>query len=151
MKESISKFFRFTLYFLITIVGLSSIGVWIPFLNDKANFDSITKETWNGLPLNLITYSIAIVMVAFIDRLLHLLKNTNRYTRKEMEFLCLIILLGVGTWLIYQVFVDKKFNRVEDAISYSIYFTILSWIFWIYVKVKTPAYDNYSTLGGTLN
>ncbi len=151
MKEAIFNFLRFMLYFIITIVGLSSIGVWIPLLNDKATVDSITESTWSGLPLNLITYSIAIVMVSFIDRLLHLFKNSNKYYRNEMEFLCLIVLLAIGSWLVYEALVDLKFKRVQDAISYSIYFTILSWFFWIYVKVKTPMYNNYSTLGGQFN
>jgi len=150
IKEVIFDVIEFIIYFLITIIILSSLGVWLPFANDKAQLDKISDKTWDDLPWNLITYSIAIVMVSFIDRLRYLFKITNKFKRNEREFLFLLIVLIVGGYLIYTSLVDSKFKRLQDSISAAMSFTILAWIVWIYVRLKNPSYDNYSTLGGEI-
>lgn len=150
IKEIILDVIEFIAYFLITIIILSSLGVWLPFANDKAQLDNISDKTWNDLPWNLITYSIAIVMVSFIDRLRYLFKITNKFKRNEREFLFLLIVLLIGGYLIYTSLVDSKFNRLQDSITAAISFTILAWIVWIYVRLRNPSYDNYSTLGGEI-
>lgn len=150
VKENTFNVIEFIAYFLITIIVLSSLGVWLPFANDKAQIDTISEKTWNDLPWNLITYSIAIVMVSFIDRLRYLFKITNKFKRNEREFLFLLIVLCLGAYLIYSSLVDSKFNRLHDSISAAISFTILAWIVWIYVRLRNPSYDNYSSLGGKI-
>jgi len=150
IKEAILNVIEFVTYFVITVIILSSLGVWLPFANDKAQLDKISDKTWTDLPWNLITYSIAIVMVSFVDRLRYLFKITNKFKRNEREFLFLLFVLIIGGFLVYNSLVDSKFNRHQDSISKAIYFTILAWIVWIYVKLRNPSYDNYSTLGGEI-
>jgi hypothetical protein len=142
--------FEFSAYFLLTIVLFSSLGVWFPFANDWASSHDFSVKTLNDLPWNLITYAIAIVMVSFIDRLLHLFKVSNKYKRNEREFLLLLIVLCLGAWLIYNALVNSRFNNNHDAIFYSLLFTCLAWIVWIYVKLRTPRYGNFSSLGGEM-
>ncbi|SIT81974.1 hypothetical protein [Pontibacter indicus] len=136
------------LYFAITIMLLSSLGVWLPFAFDKAQYDCIQESTWNGLPWNLITYSIALVMVAFIDRIRYLFKTNNEFNKNELEFFIILVIIILAAFLIYKSLVDSKFSRLDQSIIYAWAFTALSWIVWLYVKHKNPSYDNYSTLGG---
>lgn len=149
-KEPILNFIEFLAYFSISIVILCSVGVWLPFAIDNAQFNQISEKTLKELPWNLITYSIAIVMVAFIDRLLFLFKITNKYKRNELEFLILLIVLFLGVFLVYKSYVLLKFNELHKSIYYSLSFTILAWILWIYVRVRAKPNSNFSTLGGEM-
>jgi hypothetical protein len=150
LKEQTIDVIYFIIYFVITIVILSSLGVWLPFASDKAQLDSISCKTWHSLPWNLITYAVAIVMVSIIDRLRYLFKVTNKFKRNEREFLFLIIILLIGGVLIYHALVDSRFERLNDAILFSSSFTLLAWLVWVYVKLRNPSYDNFSTLGGEM-
>lgn len=149
-NDRLLEVIEFIFYFLITIVALCSLGVWLPFAADKAQSDVISKKSLTALPWNLITYSVAIVMISFIDRLRYLFKITNKYKKNEREFLILLIILFIGGILMYFALVNSRFNRLDDSIVYACLFTILAWMVWIYVKLKNPSYDNFSTLGGEM-
>lgn len=149
--QGCSKFIEFAGYFFITIVLLSSIGVWMPFAIDLAQSDKIQEKTWIDLPWNLITYSIAIVVVAFIDRLLHLVKVTNKYTKNTIEFIFFLFLMIIGGLLVFQSLVHGKFNRPTQSTFFACCFAAMSWIVWIYVKARSPKEGNYSSLGGNFN
>ncbi len=146
--SGIRSFLSSTLYFLVAIVFISSFGVWIPFVQDHAQFDKIQCKTITDLPWSLVTYAIAIVAVAYIDRIDHLFKASNKYHRNYLEFMILLVLIIGSAILVYLSLTNKKFGRNESAIIYASVLTIVSWVFWIYVKAKTPKYDNYSALGG---
>lgn len=148
--EAFWKFFEFTAYFIITVVALSSLGVWLPFSIEKAQSDFISDGTWKGLPWNLFTYSVPIFMISFIDRLIHLLQTTSKFKKNLREFLVLILVLGGGGYLAYQSLVHSRFNRLNESILYAFFFTSVAWFVWVYVKIKTPSYNNYSSIGGAM-
>lgn len=148
--EAIWRFIEFTAYFIITVAILSSLGVWLPFAIEKAQTDTITDKTWITLPWNLFTYTLPIFMISFIDRLIYLLKTTNKFNKNVREFLLLILVSGGGGTLAYISLVSSKFNRLNESIVYSFLFTVVAWFVWIYVKIKTPSYNNFSTLGGAM-
>jgi hypothetical protein len=48
---------EFISYFLITIIILSSLGVWLPLSNDKAQFDKISNKAWKASELIKVSFS----------------------------------------------------------------------------------------------
>lgn len=148
VRKTCGDFFESILYFVITIVFLSSIGVWIPFALDLANSDGIQQKTWNEFPWNLITYSFAIVVVAFIDRLLHLFKVSSKYSRNTMEFLLLVVVLIIGCFLVFKSVVHGKFDRICESTYFACIFAVMSWLVWIYVKIRNPSGNSHATIGG---
>lgn len=150
-KKIISvNFWENVLYFLITVLFLSSLGVWLPFLVDKSTFDNVQDQTWKDLPANLITYSVAIMMASYVERLWYLIKNTTKNNTNGIEFLILIAALISSSWFIYISYVDIKFGRIDSAIKMASIFTGISLTTWIYVKARNTSYDNFSALGGGL-
>ncbi|SKB62730.1 hypothetical protein SAMN05660226_02329 [Parapedobacter luteus] len=139
------------MHFLITVVFLSSLGVWLPFAIDKAKVDSIAYETWIDLPTNLITYGVAIMMVSYVDRLLFLINNTTKYKRNGIEFLILLIIIIATGFLIFIAYVDLKFGRILSAIKATSLFTLIALATWIYVKAKNPRAGNFSSIGGPMS
>ncbi|WP_139378659.1 hypothetical protein [Parapedobacter luteus] len=146
-----SKTWENTMHFLITVVFLSSLGVWLPFAIDKAKVDSIAYETWIDLPTNLITYGVAIMMVSYVDRLLFLINNTTKYKRNGIEFLILLIIIIATGFLIFIAYVDLKFGRILSAIKATSLFTLIALATWIYVKAKNPRAGNFSSIGGPMS
>ncbi|GEM_PF-2498281 len=144
------NFLEHVLYFFITVLFLSSLGVWLPFLIDKSTFDTVQDRTWNDLPTNLITYSVAIMMASYVERFLYLIKNTTKNNTNGIEFLILIAALIFSSCFIYISYVDIKFGRVESAIKMTSIFTCISLATWIYVRARNTRYDSFSALGGDL-
>jgi uncharacterized membrane protein len=151
MSDKTKKVITDLLYFLITIVALSSAGVWLPFLLDKFDKGVVSTNTMHEYPGNLLTYGLGIFIIAIIDRIIHLFKRTNRYTNNVLEFLLLIIIIGACTAVVGLSIGKLKFNKLADSIFYAKATVIIAWIGWIYVKFRSPEYANFSAIGGPMS
>lgn len=136
------------LYFFLTIVAFSSLGVWLPLVFDHYDLGYISDESCKVISSNLITYSIVIFVTSLVDRVIQLFEKGN-YTNNTIEFLVLILTVcGGGVYLTYKSIWFLNFGIVFNSIQYALYFTFLSWFLWFYVKTRYSGFKNYSSLGG---
>lgn len=136
------------LYFLLTIVAFSSLGVTLPLVLDHYDLGFISEESCKMISSNLITYSVVIFATSLVDRVIQLFKK-GTFHSKALEFLILLILVvGGAFYLAYNSMWFMKFDAISNSIEYAIYFTLLTWALWFYVKTRDSGYNNYSSLGG---
>ena len=137
------------LYFFITIVGLSSIGIWLPFAIDRHDLGAASAATWHAFPGNILTYSLSIFMIAVIDRILHFL-NSSSYSNHSIEFLLILIVIAGCGYIVYQSIYFLKFSQLCDAIYYAKIVAVIAWIAWLYVKLRSPHEDQFAAMGGQI-
>ena len=113
LKERIVKpwTISFTLYFILVIVIFGGMGVLV------AIKESISKNDWNGFPLTLMTYSLAILVPAGITIILHYFPQAKNKVSLVLVCLCVLV-------------VTALFASVNSIICAS-FFVILAWVFWV--------------------
>ncbi len=136
------------LYFVITIVIISSIGVWLPFAIDYFA-GTITPETKNALPGNLMTYYLALFTVSAIDRTLVIIDNTN-YNYRKTEFLISIIVSLIFIGITFMAFKNIFHKDFATANVYAVIGTILSFVIWWISKWNTIETNATNILGGEI-
>ncbi len=150
MNEKFKNILILIAYFTVAIAFFGSIGVWLPIAIDNYNFNQIAEETNESLPSNILTYSLGIFLVAAIDRTIHLLFKTSKYSNNVLEFFgILFALIGTGT-LVFLSLKSLKNTLVEDAILYAKYVAFVAWFSWFYVKLQGSKTNNFSPIGGVI-
>lgn len=143
------KFYQLVLYFIITVLFLSSIGVWLPYGIDYFFGDSIKQETSDAFAGNLMTYYLAIFTVGIIDRLLSIIDNPN-YNFKKTEFLLLVTVSIVCLFLTIMAFKNIFHKKFDVATNYAFYGTILSVFIWWLSKWDSITDSPANILGGPI-
>lgn len=113
LKERIIKPWTtsFTLYFILIIVIFGGMGVIATII------ESISNNDWNGFPLTLMTYSLAILVPAGITIIL-------RYFLQAKNKVSLVLVC------IFGLVVTALCAYVKSIICASL-FVILAWLFWV--------------------
>lgn len=139
------------LYFIIAIVVLGTSGIWLPFIGKDFNGQAIENSDWLAYAGNILTYSLTLFFVAIVDRVMHLLFKTGRYSNNVIEFLLIIIVSFLLGWLVvYKALKALRYDEVSRAIYYSFILGICSWAAWWYVKIQGSRANNFAPLGGTI-
>lgn len=150
MNEKAKNILITIAYFLIAVAFLGSMGVWLPIAIDNYNSNSISSETHKSLPSNILTYSLGIFLIAAIDRIIHLLFKTSKYSNNILEFFAILFAcLGTGI-LVFLSLKSSKNTLIDDAINYSRYVAFIAWATWFYVKIQGSKANNYSPIGGII-
>lgn len=137
------------LYFILTIVAFSAMGVWIPIAIDYFKGDTLGKETWEILPGNILTYYLSIVSVAIVDRIIYIVKD-ERYRHKITEVLIIafvIILYIILTYLSFRFVYHKEFNKATNC---ALIATLFAYGMWWIANWKEQKVDPFNPLGGPL-
>lgn len=136
------------LYFVLTMIIVSSIGVWLPFAIDFFA-GSFKDETARSFPGNLLTYYLGIFTIATIDRMLRIFELDN-YSHKKSEFLVLaFVILTVG-FLTFMVFKNIHHNDYGAAWVWCIAPTVIAYIMWWISKWHTIESNPTNALGGNI-
>lgn len=135
------------LYFVFTIVILSTIGVWLPLSIDYFPANKVSAKSLESLPGNLLTYYLSIFFVALVDRVLFLVRD-NAYKHKITEILLAGVVAFICLTLTYFAFSKIYQKDYESAVHYCLYATVLSFVLWWIANYKDSKADPYSTLGG---
>lgn len=133
-------------YFLLTVVILGGLGVTLPLAIDYFKNDALTDYSLELAPNNLITYSISIFLVAFVDRMRYLIKD-DRYKHKELEFIFLIIGVFGQAVLVFLAFKNIYHEDYQTSLKICYWITGLSFLLWWVVRKNDGAIDPYSALG----
>lgn len=150
MGEKTKNIFITIFYFVIVVAALGSAGIWIPMIIDNYSDNKISDETYNALSSNILTYGLGILIVSIIDRILYLLFKTSEYSNNAIEFL-LIMLFSFGTCpLVYYTLKNTKTLQYDEAIKFSIWISIISWVCWFYVKFRGSKDNNFAAIGGII-
>lgn len=117
----------FKLYFFIIIIIFGGIGVIVSIIK------AIKEGNWEGIPLNLMTYSMALLVPSCIILFLQYLPTA----KNKVSLVILIIAVLVGTSLI----------TFTANIIVAIICMVLAWFFWIIANsdntyLDDNAYDN---------
>lgn len=137
-------------YFLFATAFLGSMGIWLPIAIDNFSSDKVSDETYKSLPSNILTYALSIFLVAAIDRIIHLLFKTSKYSNNVLEFFgILFCCLGTGA-LVFFSLKSLKTSSLPNAISYANWVVLISWGVWFYVKLQGSKANNFSPIGGIL-
>ena len=143
------RVFNKILYFVITVIVLSSMGVWLPFALDYFKGDSISIETKQALAGNILTYYLSLFFIAVIDRILHISKD-ERYKHKITEILIMSLVILVCISLTYISFRSVAHKLYDKAAYYACIATAVSYIIWWIANWKNDNVDPYSSLGGKI-
>lgn len=150
MSEKTKNIWITIAYFLFAVSFLGSIGVWLPLVIDNFTTSQITEETYKSLPSNILTYSLSIFFVAAIDRIIHLLFKTSKYSNNVLEFF-VILFLCLGTGVIVYISLKALKNAIiVDAVFYARYVAVIAWALWFYVKLQGSKANNFSPIGGII-
>jgi hypothetical protein len=144
------KVHQMILYFFLTVVLLSSIGVWLPYAIDLFVSNDVSAETAKAFSGNLMTYYIAIFIVGVIDRILSILSNPN-YSFKKTEFLFLVA--GSMACIVITFFAFKNIfhKEYERANIYAWIGTVMSFIIWWISKADSIEKFQPNILGDPIN
>jgi len=150
MSEKIKNILIHFAYFVFAVAIFGSMGVWLPIAIDWYNLSQITEATNKSLPSNILTYSLGIFLVAAIDRIIHLLFKTGKYSSNVLEFFGILMALLVTAILVYFSLRCLRNTLIEDAMLYAMYIAFIAWFAWFYVKLQGAKADNYSPIGGRI-
>lgn len=123
----------FVLYFIIVIVVFGGLGVILFFFQepiDQSNTNLCTSQ-------NLLTYSIALLVPAFVSMLAEYLPKSKK--KFSLIIISVAVLVIEGFMVCWCYF--------SGALLASIISTLLAWFFWIVVNcdniyLKDETYDN---------
>lgn len=150
MSEKVKNIFITIAYFVVAILIFGSMGIWLPLAIDNYNLNKIAEETHKSLPSNILTYSLGIFLIAAIDRIIHLLFKTSKYSNNVLEFFGIVFaLFGTGV-LVFLSLKSLKNTLIEDAILYAKYVAFVAWLAWFYVKLQGSKTNNFSPIGGII-
>jgi len=150
MSEKVKNIFITIAYFVVAILIFGSMGIWLPIAIDNYNLNKIAEETHKSLPSNILTYSLGIFLIAAIDRIIHLLFKTSKYSNNVLEFFGIVFaLFGTGA-LVFLSLKSLKNTLIEDAVLYAKYVAFVAWLAWFYVKLQGSKTNNFSPIGGII-
>lgn len=150
MREKFKNIIILIAYFIVAIAFFGSMGVWLPIAIDNYNLNQIAEETNKSLPSNILTYSLGIFLIAAIDRIIHLLFKTSKYSNNVLEFFGILFASLLTGILVFLSLKSLKNTLIEDAILYAIYVAFIAWFSWFYVKLQGSKTNNFSPIGGIL-
>lgn len=148
MSDIIKNIIITILYFGITIAFLSSVGIWLPLWIDDYNIGRISDATYQALASNILTYALSLYIVSTIDRIIHLIWKTGKYTNHTIEFL---LIVAISLFVVFIVYKSVKLNRHEEisnSIKWAIYLALIAWGTWWYVRLQATKGNNFSPIGG---
>jgi hypothetical protein len=152
MKDFFLKrrdFFIKLFYFIGAIVLLGSIGIWFSISIDYLPDGVLTKETKDAIPGNILTYGLAILTVAIVDRCRWLIRN-KFYDYRELEFLAIIPVFLGGLWLAYYSLHYSFKKDLEQANFYAKCTTLLAYILWWIASSKDSHIEPTNAMGGLI-
>lgn len=134
------------LYFLLVVVGLSSIGVILPLIFDAYKNDPNIYKNFNQ---NITTYFIAILMTSSLDILMKFLDDDKPYRKPAVLGICIInlLILIMCGFLIYDNY-NGEYNAVPLKCILGV---ILAYIAWWFANYNNSNFNITSTLGGNPN
>lgn len=138
------------LYFIGATVLLGSIGIWFSISVDFLPDGIVSDSTKESIPGNILTYGLAILAVAAVDRGRWLLKN-KFYQYKELEFLAMVPVGLIGLGLAYYSLHCSFKHDLHQATLYAIYTTLLSYVAWWIANSKPSHTDPVNAMGGVIN
>lgn len=125
LKDSFIKPWKtlsFKLYFFFVIVLFGGMGVIV------ALYNAIKDKQWEGFAMNLITYSLAILVPAFISIFL----QYYPISKNKVSLAILIVVIAVATPLL----------ALWNSILIAIICVILAWVFWIIANSENALLDD---------
>jgi hypothetical protein len=138
------------LYFIIVVLVIGSIGAWISLAIEKLFSNEISEQAIKSLPGNILTYAVGIFATAVVDRVIHLFKQTGKYSSNELEFMILLGFVLIAIWIVYLTLYHIINSPTETALSFTWYIGILAAVAWFYTKLRVSKVNNYSPVGGAL-
>lgn len=151
MKEFFEKreeFFEKLLYFIGATILLGSIGIWFSMSIDFLPDGKLSKATEEGIPGNILTYGLAILTVAAVDRGRWLMRNTRNY--RGLEFLAIIPVLLGGLWLAYNSLHFTFLKDLAQAKFYAKCTTALAYAAWWVASAKDLENNSIDAMGGKI-
>lgn len=144
--------YNLIVYFLLTIVGCGSLGVWFPmlldwFAHDPKNPNILSDATNKGMPNNIITYFLSIFLVSLIDRILYVIDKEDYKHRKTEIFISIVIFIAVA-YFVLNSFRFLRMNDLASANKYALIGAAISFIVWWIANYQDTKTDPYSALGG---
>ena len=121
------------LYFLIAVTFFGGIGVWLPIAIDYFPKEILSKESYNAIPNNLLTYYLSVFFVAIGDRMYKLIDD-GTYSYKKIELSILIICSILCCVLTYYVFMRINQQNFSAAVSLCKLGAFMSFIAWAYAN-----------------
>lgn len=131
------------LYFLLVIVGLSSIGVLLPLIFDLYNND---PNIWKNFNQNTITYFIAILMTSSLDIVMSVLDKDKPYKKPALLAIC-IINLGILTMCGFLIF-DNYHDKYKTISLQCFIGIIIAYVAWWIANYNNSNFNVTSSLGG---
>jgi hypothetical protein len=150
MGEKTKNILILIAYFLFATAFLGSMGVWLPIAIDNFSTDYLTEETFKSLASNILTYALAIFLIAAIDRIIHLLFKTSKYSNNVLEFFAILFVCLATAIPVFYSLKALKNSLFPFAIYSSIWVAVISWIAWFYVKLQGSKANNFSPIGGAI-
>ena len=144
------------LYFFLTIIILSSIGITMPVITDLLGADSkITNDTLFSIPSNITTYYVSVLFIAVLDRILKKVidKECEKKQREVLITICVILgIIGITILTFKQIILANKnissFNY-KVALWISIIMTGISYIAWWFANHDKNSNPN-NAIGGEI-
>ncbi len=113
----------FGLYFVVVVILFGGIGIWLSIYRGGENVLSSVSD-------NMFTYSIALLVPAFISIVLPPMLNLkHKLSWVVMIFLMLFIEIILVVWS----------ERMKDCIIPAIISTLFSWLFWVIANCENPS------------
>lgn len=139
------------LFFILSVFVIQAIGIYgiliTDFVSPSENEISFNRELYS----NILTYSVSIIALSFLDRMLDLLKRDSN-SPKIAEFLAWLIGLCVMilVTIFYYVKMDK--NDWETVKIFCYIFVLASYIvWWIVYHDDDKTQDPTVVFGGKIN
>ena len=121
------------LYFLIAVAFFGSIGVWLPMTIDYFPEEILSKEAYNAIPNNLLTYYLSVFFVAIGDRMYKVIDDGS-YVYKKIELSVLVICSILCCALTYYVFMRIQQQNFPAALGLCKLGALMSFIAWAYAN-----------------
>jgi hypothetical protein len=150
MSEKVKNILITIAYFVVAILIFGSMGIWLPIAIDNYYLNKIAEETHKSLPSNILTYSLGIFLIAAIDRIIHLLFKTSKYSNNVLEFFGIVFALFGTVALVFLSLKSLKNTLIEDAVLYAKYVAFVALLAWFYVKLQGSKTNNFSPIGGIM-
>jgi len=141
------RFLTITLYFILVIVFLSSIGVSLPYIFDSING---SPDIIKNLNQNIITYIVAILVSSSLDFVLKLIDRKVSY--RKVGILTITILNFAVLISVSIILYKNSNNQVKEISTLAIVGIILAYVMWWIANYRNSTFDitdSTSTLGGS--
>jgi hypothetical protein len=123
-------------YFLIAIIGIGSMGIWLPFLMAYVVSKEIPLDT---IPINLTTFYISIYFAGCVDYILARLGDMQSNTKSV--FLNMIALIILSFALIISTVWMSINGKIVFPTLIAIVGTVIALILWWKNNTENPNFD----------